>query len=137
MTDVTDLERVAVVPPIGKSDHSSLSAVVLMIQAVPNLCVSRKVFLKHQVNWNTVCGAIRDLHWSNIWLPTNPVEVLNERLSLLVGRYVPTNVIRVRNKDKPWFDDQCSVLLASSRRLIFSGPVIALGLTGKSLSAVK
>ena len=37
----------------------------------------------------------------------NPVEVLNEHLSLLVGRYVPTKVIRVRNKDKPWFDDKC------------------------------
>ena len=29
------------------------------------------------------------------------------------------------------------MLLALSRRLIFGGPVIALGLTGKSLSAVK
>ena len=35
------------------------------------------------------------------------VEVLNEHLFLLVGRYVPTKVTRVRNKDKPWFDDQC------------------------------
>ena len=32
---------------------------------------------------------------------------MNEHLSLLVGRYVPTKVMRVRNKDKPWFDDQC------------------------------
>ena len=32
---------------------------------------------------------------------------MNEHLSLLVGRYVPTKVIRVHNKDKPWFDDQC------------------------------
>ena len=50
MTDVPDLVRVAVVAPIGNSDHSSLSAVISMAQAVPNLCVSRKVFLKHQVN---------------------------------------------------------------------------------------
>ena len=50
MTDVPDLVRAAVVAPIGKSDHSSLSAVISMAQAVPNLCVSRKVFLKHQVN---------------------------------------------------------------------------------------
>ena len=50
MTDVPDLVWVAVVAPIGNSDHSSLSAVVSMAQAVPNLCVSRKVFLKHQVN---------------------------------------------------------------------------------------
>ena len=63
MTDVPDLLRVAVIAPIGNSDHSSLFSVISMAQAVPNLCVSRKVFLKHQVNWNTVCGAIRELPW--------------------------------------------------------------------------
>ena len=67
MTNVPELVRVAVVAPIGNSDHSSLSAVISMAQAVPNLCVSRKVFLKHQVNWNTVCGEIRELPWCNIW----------------------------------------------------------------------
>ena len=46
MTDVPDLVWAAVVAPIGNSDHSSLSAVISMAQAVPNLCVSRKVFLK-------------------------------------------------------------------------------------------
>ena len=78
-----------------------------MAQAVPNLCVSRKVFLKRQVNWNTVCGAIQDPPWENLWSPDNPVEFLNEHMLLLVGNYVPTKVIRVRNKDKPWFDDKC------------------------------
>ena len=88
--------------PIGNSDHSSLSAVVLMAQAVPNLCVSRKSFLKYQFNWNTVCSAIQDLPWRNIWIADNPVEVSKEKhLSLLVGRYVPTKVIRARNQDKP------------------------------------
>ena len=86
---------------------SCLSAVISMAQAIPNLCVSRKVFLEHQVNWNTVCGAIRELPWRNIWLSDNPVKILNEHLSLLVGRYVPTKIIRVHNKDKPLFDDQC------------------------------
>ena len=37
----------------------------------------------------------------------NPVEVLNENSSLLVGRFLPTKVICVRNKDKHLFDDQC------------------------------
>ena len=73
-----------------------------MAQAASNLCVSRKVFLKHQVNWNTFSSAIRELSWHNIWLSDNPVEVLNEHLSLLV-----TQIILVRNKDKPWIDDQC------------------------------
>ena len=66
MTDVIDLVRVADVAPIGNSGHSSLSAVIWMAQAVPNLGVSRKVFLKHKVNWNTVCGEIQDLPWRNI-----------------------------------------------------------------------
>ena len=50
---------------------------------------------------------MQDLHWRNIWSADNPVEALNEHLLLLVGPFVPTKVIRVRNKDKPWFDDQC------------------------------
>ena len=107
-----------------------------MAQAVPNLRVSKKVFLKHKVNWNMVCGEMQDLPWRNIW-SDKPFEVLNEHLLLLVGRFVRSRIIRVRNKDKPWFDDQCRHGLASSRRLIFGGPVIALGLTGKSLSTVK
>ena len=86
------LVQVAVVAPTGNSDHSSLLAVISMAQDVPNMGVTRKVFLKHQVNWNTVCGAIRDLPWCNIRLADNPVEDLNEHLSLLVGRYVPTKV---------------------------------------------
>ena len=96
MTDVPDLVRVSIVAPIGNSDHSSLSAVILMAQAVPNLCVSRKVFLKHQVNWNTVCGAVQHLPWRNIWSTDNPVEVLNEHLLLLVGRFLPTKIIRAQ-----------------------------------------
>ena len=78
-----------------------------MAQAVPDLCVSRKVFLKYQVNWNTVFDAMQDLPRRSIWSDDNPVEVLDEHLLLLVGRLVLTKVIRVRNKDKPWFDDQC------------------------------
>ena len=61
MTEVPELVRVAVVALIANSDHSSLSAVISMAQAVLNLCASRKFFLKHQVNWNTVCGTIQDL----------------------------------------------------------------------------
>ena len=61
MTDIPELVRISVVAPIGNSDHCTLSAVISVTQAVPNLCVRRKVFLKPQVNWNTVCGAMQDL----------------------------------------------------------------------------
>ena len=44
MTDVPDQVRVVLMAPIGNSDHSSLSAVISMAQAVPNLCVNRIFF---------------------------------------------------------------------------------------------
>ena len=40
-------------------------------------------------------------------LVQDPVEILNAHLSWLVGRTVPTKVIRVSKKDKPWFIDEC------------------------------
>ena len=110
-----------------------------MAHAVPYLCVSREVFLRHQVNWNAVCGAIQDLPWHNIWLADNPVEVLNEHLSLLVllyGMFQPRSSASVTRISHGLMIN-AGMLLASSRRLIFGGPVIALWLTGKSLFAVK
>ena len=63
MTDVPDLVRVAVVASLGSSDHSSLSIAISMAQAIPNLCVSRRVLLKHRVNWSALCDAIGVLPW--------------------------------------------------------------------------
>ena len=48
---------------------------------------------------------MQDLPWRNIWSADNPVEVLNENLLLLVGRFVPTKIIHVSNKDEPRSDD--------------------------------
>ena len=108
MTDIPDLVRVAVVAPLGSSDHSSLYIAISMGQAVPNLCVSRWVLLKHRVNnYTAVCDAIGVLPWQSISSADSPVERLNVHLSLLVERFIPTKVIRVRYKDKSWFDNDC------------------------------
>ena len=137
MTDVPDLVRVAVVAPIGNFDHSSMSAVISMAQALPNLCVSTKVFLKHQVNWNTVCGAIQDIPLHNICHADNPVEVLNEhRPCWLDVMYQPRSSMCVTRMSLGLMIN-AGMILVSSRRLILGGPVITLGLTGNSLSTVK
>ena len=94
----------------GNSDHSILSAVISVAQAVPDLCVNRKVFLKQQENWNTVCGAKQDLPSRNIWSADNHVEDLNEHCPCWLDiMYQPlcTMFICVHNKDKPWFVDHC------------------------------
>ena len=80
-TDVPELVRVAVVAPLGRSDHSSLSIAISMAQAIPNLCVSRRVLLKLRVNWTAVCDAIFVLPLRSIWSADNPVERLKVHLS--------------------------------------------------------
>ena len=115
MTDVPHLVLVAVVVPLGRSDHSSLSIAISMAQAIPNLCVSRRVILKHRVNLTAVCDAIGVLPWRSVWSADNPVERFNVHLSLLVERFVRTKVIRVLDKDKPWFNDDCRLAFESSR----------------------
>ena len=74
-----------------------------MAQAVPNLCISRKVFLKHQQFMVRYRICPRFIHFLSV---DNPVEFLNEHLSLLVGHYVPSKVSCVLDRNKPWFDDQ-------------------------------
>ena len=129
MTYVPDLAWVVIVAPIGNLDNSSLSVVVSMAHSVSNLCVSRKVFQKHQVNWNTFSSTIKDQIGYNIWYAVNPLEILNKHLSLLVGCYVPTKVTYVCNKSKPRLDDKC-------RRAfdIFGCPVSLLGKLGNVCS---
>ena len=94
------------------------------------------MLLKHRVNWFAVCDAIGVLPWRSIWSADNPVERLNVNLSLLVERFVPTKVIRVCNKDKPWFNDDCRHAFGPFGP-ISGGLVIALEINGMSLSITR
>ena len=136
LADVPDLIPAAVVEPIGDSDYSSLLAVVSMAQVVPNLCVSRKIFLRQQVHWNAVCCAIQDMPFRNIWSGDNPVEVLSISRCWLEVMYLPRSPVCTT-----WISlglmINAGMLLASSRRLTFGRSSIALGITGKSLSTAK
>ena len=132
---VADIAHIA----IGNSEHSSLLAVISMALAVPNLCVCRKISLKRQANWNTVCGMAQHLvcpcitfdlltillrFWTRIcsrWLdvmyqPRSSVCATRISLALMIN---------------------AGLFFASSWRFIFCEPVISIGLTGKSLSTVK
>ena len=119
------------------SDHSSLSVAISMAQAIPNLCVSRKVLLKHRVNYTAFCDAIGVLPWRSIVSADNPVERLNLHLSLLVERFVPTKVIVCVTRISLGLMMTAGVHSTSSRGPIFGGLVIALELTGMSLSITR
>ena len=136
MTAVPDLVWVAVVAPLGSSDHSSLSIAIAMALAIPNLCVSRRVLLKHRVNWNAVCETIGVMPWRSIWSGDNNFERLTVHLSLLVELLVSTKVILVR-KNKPWLMMTAGIHSTSCRRLIYSGLVSTLEVTVRRLFSTR
>ena len=67
MTHVSDLVQMTIAAPLGDSGDASLSIVISMAQAVPNLCVRRNLFLKHQVKLIGLTNIWK--HWQHCWLP--------------------------------------------------------------------
>ena len=133
MTDVLYLVWVAVVAPIGNSDHSFLLAVVRWLRLFQT-CV-----LVGNFSWNIKSIGTQSVLQYRIC----PGVTTNDLLTILL-RFC-TNIwpcwldlmLLVHNKDNLHLMINAGILLASSRRLIFAGPVIILWLTGKSLSTVK
>ena len=127
MTDVSDLVRVAVVAPIGNSDHFSLTAVISMAQAVQN-CVlvgkcssnikstGKQYVVKYRISPSITFGLLRILlrFWTNscnCWLdvmfqPRSSVCLTRISLGLMIN---------------------AGMLLASCRRIVFGGPRLLTG----------
>ena len=76
MTDIFDLVRAAVVAPKGNSYQASISAVIPISQAVPNLLVGKFSFNIKSIRTQYVVKLIQDLPWRNIRSSDNPVVVL-------------------------------------------------------------
>ena len=107
LTNVPDLCRVTTNAPIGNSDHSSISTTILTHQHVPNFCVSKTVYQKSRISWDTIRDAFSNLPWSVIIGSDQPVTLLNQHISSIIQQHVPKTTIKIRNNDEPWFDDLC------------------------------
>ena len=47
------------------------------------------------------------VRWSDVYNDPDPVVSLNDKLTSIIRRRVPTKIIKHRIKDKPWFNDDC------------------------------
>ena len=123
--------------PARKTFETKYNNYELPVNVVPNLCVSRKVFLNIKsigilsvVQYGNCLGVAFGLltillrFWTNI-CPSRLDVMYQPMTSVCVTRISLGLMINA------------GILLASSWRLIFGGPVIALKLTWKSLSGVK
>ena len=134
ITDVPDVAWVVVVAQIGNSDHSYLSVVISMAQEVQTYVWVRNSWSIKSI----VCGAIRIYPGVTFVLLTILLRFwMNICPGWLDVIYQPRPSVCVARKTLVWWSCKAGMLLASSRRLIFGEPVIALGLTVKRLSAIK
>ena len=106
-TDVPELVKVSVVAPIGSSDHSTLSVSLDIRQRVPEFTIRREVLLKSRADWDAIASDISSLPWGDIRRAPDPGSEMDRYVSGIVRSHVPSRVITVRSRDKPWFDDSC------------------------------
>ena len=66
-TDVPGVVTSNVGIPIGTSDHSFVSAVIRTEQVVPEVCSSRKIYLKSQGNWDGILRDLSQLNWPHYY----------------------------------------------------------------------
>lgn len=106
-TDVPAVVKASVLAPLGTSDHNSISSKIQILARTPDVLVSRMVYLKSQINWDNVSCDISNIPWKHIYRDNDPASLLNNHLSEIIKRRVPTKLIRSRIKDKAWFNDNC------------------------------
>jgi hypothetical protein len=107
MTDVPDVVNASVGTPLGTSDHCYLRLAVEVSQALPFHDVSRVVYVKSRINWDRVRAEVSALPWGQIYCAADPVSSLNDGISGVIRRCVPTAVMRFRSGDTPWFTAEC------------------------------
>ena len=106
-TDVPGVVTSNVGIPIGTSDHSFVSAVIRTEQVVPEVCSSRKIFLKSQGNWDGILRDLSQLNWPHYYHQDDPIEPLSNIIVEILDRRIPSRVVTFRNKDKAWFNNDC------------------------------
>ena len=107
MTDVPDMVDLVVGTPLGTSDRCFVSYVLRVEHSVSKHNVRSTVFLKHHANWDSFRSAARSFTWNTIFKSADPLVALDRAIGQVLGRYVPSTVLRNRSRDKQWFDASC------------------------------
>ncbi|MEL7522543.1 MAG: endonuclease/exonuclease/phosphatase family protein, partial [Cyanobacteria bacterium J06553_1] len=92
---------------IGSSDHCFISANIKTNQLIPNVCTSRKIYLKSRADWDAISRDLENADWPAINRHADMVSSLTDTFINIIDRRVPTRILKYRNKDKAWFNDNC------------------------------
>ena len=118
-TDVPGVVASHVGCPIVTSDHSYISATVKTHQSVPDISISRKVYLKSRANWNGILLDLSLLNWPDIYRQIDRKSSLDAALLTIIEKHVPSRILHFRLKDKVWFDNNCRRALQDKQEAYF------------------
>ena len=99
-TDVPGVATSRVGSPVGTSNHSYISATVRTRQLVPDISISRKVYLKAQAKLNSILLDLSLLSWPDIYRQIDPISSLDAALLTIIEKHVPSRILHFRLKDK-------------------------------------
>ena len=99
--------RVSVEPQLGTSDHFSVSAKVQLNSPVPDFTISKRVHLMSRANWDAITAEVHSINWREIVTHASPADQFNSAVSTIISRFVPSKVIKLRSRDRPWFNENC------------------------------
>ena len=92
---------------LGTSDHCSIRIDIAVNQHIPNATIQRRVWLKSRADWIGCEDSCRALNISDAISDPHPMAKLNDMLSTILARHVPSRIIKIRTNDQPWFDESC------------------------------
>ena len=93
--------------PLGTSDHCRVSCGFGLSNMYRSNISEVFVFLNHRINWDNVRCAVRNFTRSTILNSDEPLDSFDRAIGEVIGRLLPTTVLRSRSGDKEWFDASC------------------------------
>ena len=106
-TDSPGVISSTVDPPVGSSDHCTISLTITIEQTSPNISHTNKVFIKSQADWGGILNDLSHISWPHLYREAEAVQILNDHFVSIIDRRIPFRMIRYRTKDKAWFNDDC------------------------------
>ena len=107
-------------PPIGTSDHSVVFCKLLLKVHKPK-SFSREIWNFHEADWHGLNGALSNAPFDTAYTIYDDINDIvhywTKLVQLTAREYIPTRVVTIRMRDKPWVMNEFRRLVRKRNRL--------------------
>ena len=102
------------------SDHDA-TLINIKIPCLPKRSYMRKVWLYKKADFNKINNEILEFQWEQFLHKSTDIEDMSNRFTHkyleMVGRGIPSKLVRIRLNDKPWFNSEIRKEIRTRNRL--------------------